>query len=166
MIRSQSRVAISGSTNKTGGLKLRQNKIGKSESTNINNKLKLNSNIKNIQYSTPATQKLKPRPLQTKTNIINSERTSNKLVSEDVNKTGVNLSIKKTLQSDSLGSAKLKPLSKVHKSDENDETAFPQSYNPLDDQCQFDEKLCQKILELQLADDGLPIFKSTEPFDF
>lgn len=53
------------------------------------------------------------------------------------------------------------------KIDENDEVIYSKdSYNALLDICPFDEILYAKVKKLELADDGLPTFDSTEPFDF
>lgn len=53
------------------------------------------------------------------------------------------------------------------KIDENDESVFAKNpYEPLLDTCPFDEVLFEKVMKLELADDGLPKFDSTEPFDF
>lgn len=53
------------------------------------------------------------------------------------------------------------------KVDENDISSFiNNAYDPLSDVYPLDEDLYQKVLQLELADDGLPKFKSDEPFDF
>lgn len=53
------------------------------------------------------------------------------------------------------------------KIDENDEYAFVKNaYNPLDAVYPFDEELYEKVLKLELADDGLPAINCDEPFDF
>lgn len=62
-----------------------------------------------------------------------------------------------------------KPSSKspVKKTDENDLSEYVKNaYNPLNDVHAFDEELYQKILKLEIADDGLPTFDLDEPFDF
>lgn len=55
----------------------------------------------------------------------------------------------------------------VKKIDENGVSAMVKnSYNPLDDVYQFDEVLFQKVMSLKCADDGIPAFDYSEPFDF
>lgn len=56
----------------------------------------------------------------------------------------------------------------VKKVDENDVGAMVENaYNPLNDVYPFDEKLFQKVMELECADDGIPKFEDYgEPFDF
>jgi hypothetical protein len=55
----------------------------------------------------------------------------------------------------------------VKKVDENDLTDYVKNaYNPLNDIHAFDEDLYQRILKLELADDGLPSYELDEPFDF
>ena len=63
----------------------------------------------------------------------------------------------------------LKPSSTtpVKKNDENDLSEYVKNaYNPLNDVYAFDEELYNKVLNLEIADDGLPSFELEEPFDF
>ena len=66
-----------------------------------------------------------------------------------------------------IGIKKTNTATPVEKVDENDMSAMVKNaYDPLKDVYPFDEELYQKVLKLELADDGLPKFEFEEPFEF
>lgn len=106
----------------------------------------------------------KPKPLGISTNTIHSlkqPKSGNlKHNKEEKNKPEP---VKKKVQTPHTGS-KTTGTSTV---DENTDDPFAQDpYDPLLDVYPLDEQLYQKVLKLELADDGLPSFKIDEPFDF
>lgn len=144
------------------------------------NKLKRSTNIKeggqNSQPSNKSHEGLvsKPKPLQASTNTIHNQEQrllSSRSHSNDKN-TQQDDSLKKKTSSTSKLESKTNITSTLPepKTDENDTgafgTEFGESYDPLLDYCPFDEELYQKVLKLELADDGLPTYNSDEPFDF
>lgn len=147
---------------------LKQNKL-----KSTNNKLKNLKNIDEAKQNPQLPNKpsrglvARPKPLQASTNTIHTQNQrllSTKSHSNDKNTKEDELLKKRTASTSKLDS-KVTP-----KTDENDTseyvTKFGESYDPLLDFCPFDEELYQKVLKLELADDGLPTFNSDEPFDF
>lgn len=104
---------------------------------------------------------IKPKPLQASTNTIHSQkRNQQNLKQQQVNVSRLEEKLKKKSQ--------IKNTAKtIPKVDENDVESFVGgSYNPLLDYHCLDEELYQKVLKLELADDGLPNPDLSEPFDF
>lgn len=63
--------------------------------------------------------------------------------------------------------AKEKTTPTIEQIGENDVSSFVKNaYDPLRDVHPFDEELYQRVLKLELADDGLPTYETDEPFDF
>lgn len=117
------------------------------------------SNLKNSQPKIIN----KPKPLQASTNTIHTHQKASaanldgRKVVDDIDL------LKKPVQSNEIPNLK----NTKSKSDENDCSAFVKNaYDPLNDVYALDEELYQRVLKLELADDGLPDFKSDEPFDF
>lgn len=122
---------------------------------------------------------MKVRPLQSSTNTIHNQQ-SKKPVNRKITNEGNHLTKRSTNPSIKVDTKpkidgndltkKSNPSIKVDakpKIDENDMTQFvKQSYNPLLDVYSLDEELYQKVLKLELADDGLPSYETSEPFDF
>lgn len=108
----------------------------------------------------------KPKPLGISTNTIHSlkqPRSGNlKHDKDEKNKPEPDV-VKKKVQTPHPNSK----TTETPKVDENTEDPFTQDpYDPLLDVYPLDEQLYQKVLKLELADDGLPSFKIDEPFDF
>lgn len=123
-------------------------------------KLKVNTTIKNVQNN-----KLKSRALKPSTNIIKSSQpnTNHPLKPNLVKSTNESPPVKpKANKSQNKVQSDLKKAI----SDENDEAAIPIPDDYITEYSGFDEELYRKIRSLELADDGLPMLKSTEPFDF
>lgn len=109
-------------------------------------------------------QSIKSKPLQNASNTI------------DNLKQGLNSTTRKQPVTQKQPDTQKKPT--IHKKptvqkqpkktvDENTEQFVPDSsYDPLSEIYSLDEELYQKVLKLELADDGLPVFVSNEPFDF
>jgi hypothetical protein len=135
------------------------------------------------------------KPLQASTNIIHTKiprrienviqnkarQTGKQVLSDPIRKEAISARTKSTKKADTksnltpkidendvLQSATENDLTKsVKQTDENDVSEYVKNaYNPLDDIYGLDEELYQKVLKLEIADDGLPTFKSDEPFDF
>lgn len=128
-----------------------------------NNKLKNSTNLKKgLSVGNTNTIGSKPRPLQLSTNTIHAQQSKIPISLKSAQKTGDG-PIKKKTQTPKAD----KIIKNQAKSDENDVGPYAQeSYNPLLDLHPMDEELYQKVLKLEIADDGLPVFKSDEPFDF
>lgn len=123
---------------------------------------------KPLQVSTNTRLGLKPRPLQLSTNTIHnhplkklqpsiSERKKTKTKTTDEN------------QVKSLDENHVKPQdeNQIKASDENHvKASVENAYDPLKDVYMFDEELYETVCKLELADDGLPVYKCDEPFDF
>lgn len=109
----------------------------------------------------------KPKPLHASTNTIHSLKQklpSKNIISENNLKSENNTEPSGKKAQGTLTENKIKPDVKV---DENDVSPFVTNpYDPLREICPFDEELYQKVLKLEIADDGLPTFNSDEPFDF
>lgn len=108
----------------------------------------------------------KPKPLQASTNTIHTNQKSTQLNSnlEGKNTIDKDLCKKVVLQEESQKQSQKNIKSK---SDENDISAFiKNAYDPSNDIYALDEELYQRVLKLELADDGLPDCKCSEPFDF
>lgn len=106
----------------------------------------------------------KPRPLAISTNTIHSQKQLRPTTTkqEKTNKPEDN-PVKKKVQTPHQES---KPT-QTPKVDENAEDPFvTDPYDPLQDIYPLDEELYQKVLKLELADDGLPPYMVDEPFDF
>lgn len=131
------------------------------------NKLKNTTNIRkglSVKVDRPSSLTNKPKPLQLSTNTIHAIQPKTPNLSEN-NKLNLNDDgpLKKKTQTPKVEKKTL--LTSI--SDENDVEQFvPEPYNPLLDVHPFDEELYKKVLNLELADDGLPKFDSNEPFDF
>lgn len=117
----------------------------------------------------------KPRPLQPSTNIINAQETrriplaSKPLESKNLNKSDLKDDITEKAKLSARESCKktAKKETRPSKSDENDISHFiTNPYDPSSDFYPLDNELYEKILKLELADDGLPDCKCDEPFDF
>lgn len=120
----------------------------------------------------------KPKPLQASTNTIHVKQ--QKLLKDLKGSSGENDPIKKHISTpkkatkERANSSKEKATTKekintpkVKSVDENDVGPFIDNpYDPLKHIHQFDEELYQKVLKLEMADDGLPSCISDEPFDF
>lgn len=139
-----------------------------------NNKLKNRANINNGPDTKVNELRgglaVKPRPLHASTNTIHTQQHKSTSIkqqnSHDKNSPTEDDLLKKKISSTSKSDDKTTPKLEP-KTDENDTTAFvANSYNPLLDFYPFDEELYQKVLNLELANDGLPTFVSDEPFDF
>lgn len=106
----------------------------------------------------------KPKPLQQSTNTIHAQKQRLPNVLKPDKQNNVQDSELKKKKSHASPKENGPAATKV---DENDVSSFvTDSYNPLLDVCPFDEELYQKVLKLQIDDDGLPPIKSGEPFDF
>lgn len=105
----------------------------------------------------------KPRPLQASTNTIHSsQKVQSNLESKSIDEKDL---CKKPVLQEEPQKQSVKNIKS--KSDENDVSAFiKNAYNPLDDIHPLDEELYKRVLKLELADDGLPDYKCSEPFDF
>lgn len=110
----------------------------------------------------PSSTKLKARALKPSTNTIHArnKKAENRQILPQKNSINVpKETLKKKTQTSKVTSQP--------KIDENDVSHFVKnSYNPLLDICALDDDLYQKVLKLELADDGIPKFESSEPFDF
>lgn len=107
----------------------------------------------------------KPKPLQASTNTIHThQKASQPAAIPDGKKVVDDIALcKKPVQQNEIPNLK----NAKSKSDENDCSAFVKNaYDPLTDVHALDEELYQRVLKLELADDGLPELKSDEPFDF
>lgn len=110
----------------------------------------------------------KPKPLQISTNTIHAQQQQQhdlKPTLKNNKNDNIDEPFKKKTQTPKTDKKTI--ASKITQSDENDIDQFIQeSYDPLKDIYALDEELYQKVLKLELADDGLPKFDSSEPFDF
>lgn len=161
-------------TNTADNVVIKPNKL------KTNNKLKTSTNTRkglgyNINVNRTGGLTNRPKPLQLSTNTIHASQQQQQLQQQKNH--GLNTgdkNYKKSIDNEPIKKKsqipKLENLAqtKVTKSDENDveEQFIPESYNPLDDIYALDEDLYQKVLKLDLADDGLPKFDTEEPFDF
>lgn len=148
------------------GAKLNKLKMSNKLRNTTNTKkggLKVSTNIRLAESKSN-----KPKPLQASTNTIHSQplrvptgiKTDKKAADEDD-------LLKKKAQPTKIQPHDGKKSATTPKIDENTVNPFIKDpYNPLLDVHQFDEELYQKVLKLELADDGLPIFDHDEPFDF
>lgn len=160
------------------GADLKKN-LKPNKSKSAKNKLKRSTNIKEGELNSQPSNKShdglvsRPKPLQASTNTIHNQEQrllSSRSHSNDKNTQQDDSLKKKTPSTSKLEGKTITSTLPEPKTDENDTgafgTKFGESYDPLLDYCPFDEELYQKVLKLELADDGLPTFNSDEPFDF
>lgn len=142
-----------------------ESNINKKQTKRARNKAGLHeSKLKNEHPKIINTSK--PKPLQASTNTIHTHQKApqsaiipegKKLVDD------IDLCKKPVQQNEKTPNLK----NTKSPSDENDCSDFVKNaYDPLKEICGLDEELFQRVMKLELADDGLPEFKSDEPFDF
>lgn len=139
------------------------------QTKSINGSRKLSTKSKNTVKTNKSTTRrpglgLKARPLQASTNTIHAQQA--KLAISLKSSTDSKSSIDEVKKQTSPTLKETKTTKKLE-SDENDDRGFfAEPYDPLSDLYAFDQELYKRVCNLELADDGLPSYKMSEPFDF
>lgn len=150
------------------GLEILKAHSVKTDITNDQQDLKQAASLKcglRVSKIQPNTLASKSKPLQPSTNTIHAQQ------QQRIHLAGIRQSSKPKTTAPTA--KKIQPTNtndikeQTKKVDENDVSQFIKDpYDPLSEVHPMDEELYHKVLKLELADDGLPTFDSSEPFDF
>lgn len=124
---------------------------------------------------------LKPRPLHASTNTIHAKqqhlqnhkrvplglKAGNKVNNSNIKDEPIKKKNQPANAKPTTSNVKTTLTNTTTKVDENSvQHGVAESYDPLLDIYPFDEELYQKVLKLELADDGLPKCSADDSFDF